>query len=788
MAQSENLRIVYAASFATCIPTTIDLLLDTLYTEKSVGHEYRPALLLATVFPSVLYFLLSASMTPTQYLSIYHVGILIFEGIIHSMLIQMSTNRSRNLQLFTNHAIYVLLVTCRTISFIYHTYPSLVNYASLASVSIMTTSTIFNGSSILNKFTLSFFTCPKSTESELKLSDEETVFTWYIIVFTLFTIFFQQTKIYDGICDLKNVDDNYFTLVQIYFMLAGATVNILPGRLAQLQAYNARIKLQTKGTFVRYVSHEIRSPLNVVFAGLEIVNKELAKTSVYPSIKNLVADVYDSSQTAIQLLNDLLQYENIEANTFQLDLSWKSIPNLCGIKIIKTLSLLVDKYNLKLIVDDPWHIFGDSSMISQQHIANNINKDDNSKVIDKNVKDMNHNYKYLSQIDPEKMALHIDICRFDQVIRNLITNAAKFTLEGGSITIRTSIDLNCNKYDPNDFKKSSFETNQNPNPPTLVNSYLDKLKKIVENVLYSKDNQLPKYTNEISEESNNIKIGSLKIEIIDTGVGISPENQKKVFGQFAQFDKNKLQSGNGSGLGLWISKKIAEHHNGYLGFFSEGINKGSNFYVILPIYSPPEDHVLDSDKLQFVPISSKSLTNLIKTPYEKIRITSHSSPRNVIKYVNSINSSRIGFNQDENKFEFPQCKILIVDDCISNRKILKKMIESDNKRFPNVDVKEAVDGNIAVNMTKLSIEADAPYDLIFMDYHMKYMDGPEAVQIIRKQLNYAGIIVGITGDATTNEIEYFKGFGLNDAVSKPFSAVQLFEVIHKNIKKESLLS
>ena len=46
----------------------------------------------------------------------------------------------------------------------------------------------------------------------------------------------------------------------------------------------------------------------------------------------------------------------------------------------------------------------------------------------------------------------------------------------------------------------------------------------------------------------------LRVEVIDSGAGMSKENQKKLFGQYVQFNANSLQKGGGSGLGLWISK------------------------------------------------------------------------------------------------------------------------------------------------------------------------------------------------------------------------------------------
>jgi signal transduction histidine kinase len=57
-------------------------------------------------------------------------------------------------------------------------------------------------------------------------------------------------------------------------------------------------------------------------------------------------------------------------------------------------------------------------------------------------------------------------------------------------------------------------------------------------------------------------IARLRVEIADSGAGIDAESQKKLFSQFAQFSRNELQGGGGSGLGLWISRHIVEMHKG----------------------------------------------------------------------------------------------------------------------------------------------------------------------------------------------------------------------------------
>ena len=78
-------------------------------------------------------------------------------------------------------------------------------------------------------------------------------------------------------------------------------------------------------------------------------------------------------------------------------------------------------------------------------------------------------------------------------------------------------------------------------------------------------------------------IGMLYISVIDSGAGISTENQKKLFKEVIQFNPEKLQSGGGSGFGLYICKGIVDLHEGFLAVFSEGEGLGSTFTVQLPM-------------------------------------------------------------------------------------------------------------------------------------------------------------------------------------------------------------
>jgi len=76
----------------------------------------------------------------------------------------------------------------------------------------------------------------------------------------------------------------------------------------------------------------------------------------------------------------------------------------------------------------------------------------------------------------------------------------------------------------------------------------------------------------------------VRVSVVDNGCGISAENQKRLFGQYVQFDASALQKGGGSGLGLWISKSLVELHGGLIGVKSEGVGRGSTFFFELPLF------------------------------------------------------------------------------------------------------------------------------------------------------------------------------------------------------------
>jgi signal transduction histidine kinase len=93
-----------------------------------------------------------------------------------------------------------------------------------------------------------------------------------------------------------------------------------------------------------------------------------------------------------------------------------------------------------------------------------------------------------------------------------------------------------------------------------------------------------KYTRKGGIDINIKKSGKYaEITIKDTGIGVSKSDQKKIFQKFTRGKRASIENASGSGLGLFIAKKIVNAHNGKIEFFSEGSGKGSVVKIFLPV-------------------------------------------------------------------------------------------------------------------------------------------------------------------------------------------------------------
>ena len=311
-----------------------------------------------------------------------------------------------------------------------------------------------------------------------------------------------------------------------------------------------------------------------------------------------------------------------------------------------------------------------------------------------------------------------------QIIRNFISNALKFTPSRGRVTVEANI------YPP-EIKSQSGVKNINSqrynNVPTGDTSHISRVGKLDPSVPF------------------------VRIQVRDTGCGIDPCNLHKVFNEIVQFNAGELQNGGGSGLGLWISRSIAEMHRGSVFVYSAGIGHGCVFALELPIV--------------------QNIRSVLAVPSE---VEFHVIPNSV---SNHDTHDRINSNHNHNNIDilnFHNLSILVVDDAKMNRKMQIRLLQS---RFKYVI--EAEDGQVAVDLIQKSMaeNEDTP-NVILMDYVMPVKDGPTATRELRS-IGYSGIIIGVTGNALPSDIDFFMKHGANEVLIKPLRLEVLENIILK---------
>ena len=203
--------------------------------------------------------------------------------------------------------------------------------------------------------------------------------------------------------------------------------------------------------------------------------------------------------------------------------------------------------------------------------------------------DFSTNFNLVSKQFIIKACIHVDPSKMGQVIRNLLSNAIKFTPVQGKVVLTLKHEITA--------------------PDRRVES-TDSIEKL--------------------SSPDEFAAGDhwLRIEVADSGAGISTIDQSKLFGQYVQFNPNRLQEGKGSGLGLWISKGIAELHGGIIGVYSEGEGKGSTFYLDLPVHFHKSDNEFESEDVNEEETKYEIEEKTNKTTSTTVDDRAHTSPPN----------------------------------------------------------------------------------------------------------------------------------------------------------------
>jgi PAS domain S-box-containing protein len=234
----------------------------------------------------------------------------------------------------------------------------------------------------------------------------------------------------------------------------------------------SRASNKAKSDFLASMSHELRTPLNAIIGFSQVLHEKYFG-SLNDKQSEYVSDIVDSGKHLLSLINDILDLSKIEAGKMDLELSSVKIKDLLQHSLI---------------------------MVKEKALTHNVS-------LEMNIAE-----------DIESLEIMADERQLKQVMFNLLSNATKFTPDGGVIKVEAG-----------------------------------KVKK------------------------------DLVVSVSDNGIGITAEEQKRIFEVFYQASSGLKDKTPGTGLGLSITRGIVEKHGGRIWFESEGRNKGSRFTFAIPI-------------------------------------------------------------------------------------------------------------------------------------------------------------------------------------------------------------
>jgi len=271
-----------------------------------------------------------------------------------------------------------------------------------------------------------------------------------------------------------------------------------------------------KSEFLSTMSHELRTPLNSIL----ILSQGLANNK-----HNNLGDkeveharvIHSSGEDLLSLINDILDLSKVEEG------------------------------KLELVVDD----------VTPKDIMDVIKQQFSYEAETKNI-------ELISEINKAPALLKIDKHRLNQILRNFLSNAFKFTAVG-SITI----------------------------------SILNRDEKLV-----------PTRKDLVDSEY-------FVIKVVDTGIGIPVDKQQSIFEAFQQADGTTSRQYGGTGLGLTISRELSHIMGGEIAVYSDGEGKGSTFAVFLPVFyndlNVEGESVSDSSKMLGKPSEESIIEAIVVT-------------------------------------------------------------------------------------------------------------------------------------------------------------------------------
>ena len=697
----QNVIVLYSTLTMT-LPLLVDILLDVILYQKFDGSlSYRfvsvfSITLSSTVILSCQSVSHGSSVSITFYIWGYFVELCVVFTLFHRWLPLVFTLKSTCLMLLFFYGFMILqIMSCQSnapIETLIQVYYSLLGVVFLFLLYLMLKWILLWRTRYLESKDVLKAWIKKLPYYELCALALLAGVCFGFVVFLFHIIFVNQT--FPNARSLTSTDLVVIEVVRCFLALCTYS---LPARLCRENILKIEKDLEVKTKFVKYISHEMRSPMSVIIQGLELADKFIANSEM----QDHFLDIKTPCHAVMDILDDLILYEKIESGGIELRLQFQP-PEVLVRRI------LADLRSPFLEVSFPDSISGNNTPI-------------------------------LTEKEQRRLRMTVDEEKFSVVLKALVNPG---------LQSRSRVEVLCA------YKKP--QRDQTANRTTFTQSPL-RGNKIIPNFSRS--------TKGSFEESV-----FFCITVTDHRSTLSARDFDLLNGDTVDFLRLAHDDGNGSGFGLFIAKHLVHIHNGTMLVHHLENSPIVVYELSFPVRIPDPDEVCVGNAT-----AKGRRPGLLQRLLDEVSVSSRVPPRicpsdveSAIPVSTSLKDKRLN--------------VLIVDDSSLIRKMTAKLMASLGHRSVEVNNgQEAVD---IVRKTINSSGADRDFEVILMDNQMPVMLGIEATKIIREELGFEGIILGVTGNVLEGDVDAFLAHGADEVIIKPLTAAKFEAFVATSVRRQ----
>ncbi|RKP32559.1 hypothetical protein METBISCDRAFT_11859 [Metschnikowia bicuspidata] len=570
---------------------------------------------------------------------------------------------------------------------------------------------------------------------------------------------------------------------------------------------------EAKTVFIANISHDLRTPLNGILGMTSIAMEETDQLQIQDSLRL----IHRSGELLMHIFTELLTYSKYMLNRSKLEKSNFQILEVANqVKSIFGKEAIDQRVNFDVFIKPnilrKLILFGDSNRIIQI-VMNLVSNSLKFTPVDGSV---DVKFKLVGKYDYEasKATDFTEVCLLKHTKSKSLSLDSSDTTKADQETkhaplagvIRKEVAGACSNGDSASLTGGDAERAATLSASMYSNKSTDlcfnssdscSLTTIstteYEDTLF-RSQFVP--TNEIFRNNKVYRLRKLyhpqtwviQIEVKDTGSGIEPAVQEKVFEPFVQGDQTLSRSHGGTGLGLSICRQLAKMMHGTLSLRST-IGIGSLFIFTVPLPQSGEIVVPDTDIEEFCNdefnIDSKVNREVLfyikddnddKSDVVELKESLKPQPVKLKSYSTIRSTSTGAVNQktgDNCLKNLSHLSILVAEDNLVNQEVIKRMLRLEG--FSNITM--AANGVEAVDLVQQSYDTLYFYDIIFMDVQMPKMDGLTATKIIRNNLQFKKPIVALTAFADESNVKECLNCGMSGFLSKPIKRTNLRMIV-----------